>query len=481
MIPGPLYHFDRAVGESLERSLRRHHRRRLRRIGWGHAFDARETWASGGTPPRGGNTLEVLVDGEASFGAMSEAMAAASDHVHIAGWHMEPDFRLGEGAEHPTLEEALAAAARRADVRVLLWAGAPLPPPFRPRRAEAKTTAEALRRTGARVGLDSKERLLHCHHEKIVVVDGKLAFVGGFDFSTLGASRLDASHHPPRDPMGWHDATVRIEGPLVADVADHFALRWGETTGERLAPLPPPEPSGRIEAQIVRTVPENVYDGLPRGDFRILESYVGALRGARRLVYLENQFLWSSEIVKLLAGKLADPPDDDFRLVVVLPSKPTTGADDTLGQLAVLAEADGENGRFIACALYGREGERSAPVYVHAKIGIVDDRWMSIGSGNLNNHSLFNDSEMNVVTHDPDLARSTRLRLWSEHLEQPISALASRRPVEIIDEVWVPTAVEQLRRREGDMPLTHRLVRLPHVSKRSKRLLGPLQTFLVDG
>lgn len=480
MSEGPLYHFDRALGDALERSLRAHHRRRLGRIGWDRAFDPPGPWAAGGAPPRRGTELSVLVDGEEAFSAMADAIEGARDHVHVAGWHVEPGFPLRKDGG-PTLEDALASAGRAASVRVLLWGGAPLPPPFRPRRAEAKAVAARLGRLrGVEVALDSKERLLHCHHEKIVVVDGEVAFVGGFDFSTLGASRFDGSHHPPRDPMGWHDATFRIRGPLVADVASHFALRWREVSGYE-APVEPAAEAGDVEAQLVRTVPEKVYAGLPRGEFTILESYVAALREARELVYLENQFLWSSEIVKVLAEKLRRPPSEDFRVVLLLPSKPATGRDDTLGQLAVLAEADDGAGRFVACTLYGRDGRAAKPVYVHAKIGIVDDRWLTIGSGNLNNHSLFNDSEVNVVARDERLAREARLRLWSEHLEMPAAALADRRPVDVVDDLWIPTALEQLERRETGAPPTHRLTRLPHVSKRSKRLLGPLQTFLVDG
>jgi phosphatidylserine/phosphatidylglycerophosphate/cardiolipin synthase-like enzyme len=119
-------------------------------------------------------------------------------------------------------------------------------------------------------------------------------------------------------------------------------------------------------------------------------------------------------------------------------------------------------------------------VYIHAKIGIVDDEWLTIGSGNLNNHSLFNDAEMNIVTCNPELARATRLRLWSEHLELPRNEVDGD-PIKVIDELWQPMAREQLERREAGKPPTHRLVRLPHISKRSKRLLGPLQTLLVDG
>src|SRR5439155_2523659 len=248
--------------------------------------------------------------------------------------------------------------------------------------------------------------------------------------------------------------------------------------------LPPPvrghADCGDLEAQLVRTVPEKVYDGLPNGEFTILESYVRALRGAQRLVYLESQFLWSPEIVEILAAKLREPPADEFRVVVLLPAKPMNGADDTRGQLGVLADAaerGGDERRFLACTLFqpGPDGE---PVYVHAKIGIVDDAWLTIGSANLNEHSLFNDTELNVVSHDADLVRATRLRLWKEHLEVE---RVDDDPAAVIDRQWKPIANEQLQRRRAGEPLTHRLVELPGVSRHSKRLLGPLQGLLVDG
>ena len=87
---------------------------------------------------------------------------------------------------------------------------------------------------------------------------------------------------------------------------------------------------------------------------------------------------------------------------------------------------------------------------------------------------------MNVVTHDAALARQTRLRLWSEHLELPSKKLAGD-PAQVIDDYWKPISKEQLERRQAGQPLTHRLVRLPHVSKRSERLLGPVQGLLLDG
>ena len=95
---------------------------------------------------------------------------------------------------------------------------------------------------------------------------------------------------------------------------------------------------GEVELQVVRTVPEKIYRRLPRGDFSILESYLGALKSAQRLIFLENQFLWSPEVAAVLADKLRQPPDPEFRLLLVLPAKPNSGDDDTRGVLGELIE-----------------------------------------------------------------------------------------------------------------------------------------------
>jgi hypothetical protein len=238
-----------------------------------------------------------------------------------------------------------------------------------------------------------------------VIVDGEVAFVGGIDLTSLAGDRFDWAPHEVRGGLGWHDVSTRLRGPAVADVAEHFAARWKAITGDEVPSASPQPEAGSPKLQIVRTVPERVYDFLPQGDFRVLEAYMRALRSAQRFIYLENQFLWSPEIAHVLVDKLRNPPADDFRLVVVLPARPNDGADDTRGQLGVLADADDGNERFLAATLHTRTGDLTGPMYVHAKVGIVDDRWLTIGSANLNEHSLFNDSEMNVVTCDEALAR----------------------------------------------------------------------------
>jgi len=242
-----------------------------------------------------------------------------------------------------------------------------------------------------------------------------------------------------------------------------------------------PQAAGNVEAQIVSTIPEHHYAGAWSGSFRILEAYLRAIRAAQRFIYLENQFLWSPEIVAALRDKLLHPPSPEFRLVMLLPSRANSGEDDTQGQLGVLAQADEQGKHFLACTIFARSaGVTSVPVYVHAKVGIVDDEWLMVGSANLNDRSLFNDTEVGVVTCDAALARAARIRLWSEHLEASPEELQGD-PVDLIDSRWKPIAYEQLERRQAGEAMTHRLARLPHVSKRLRRLLGPLDGMVFDG
>jgi phosphatidylserine/phosphatidylglycerophosphate/cardiolipin synthase-like enzyme len=482
--PYPLNRLDDLVGETIERLVRAHHTRRLRRYGSGLAIDPPPDGCWAGTAscaPRSGCRIEPFLDGADALPRIADAIRSARSHVHLAGWHFDASFRLEE--EGPTLRELLAETAERVDVRVLAWAGAPLPL-FHPDRGEVRQACEKLA-GGTRISmaLDARERPFHCHHEKLVVVDDETAFVGGIDLTALAGDRLDSNDHPRRDGLGWHDTALRLEGPVVADVARHFHTRWHAIGPDGLPePGEPPPVEGGVEAQFVRTVPAGLYEPLRDGEWSILESYLRALRAAKRLVYLESQFLWSPEVVLVLAEKLRRPPCDDFRVIALLPSEPNNGADDSRGQVGVLINADQEcddTTRFLACTLY-QPGPGGNPVYVHSKAAIVDDAWLTVGSANLNEHSLFNDTECNVVVRDPALVREVRLRLWEEHLERPRAEIDGD-PARVFDELWKPLAEERLERRRRDGWADGKLTLLAHVSRRSEALWGPLNGLFVDG
>ncbi len=474
---------DERVGDGIERVLCAHHERRLRRLGWGDVLEPNGTGGRFSThaPVRYGNRLEVLIDGEEALPAIQDAIRNAKSTVHIANWHASPDFRLTREPGAPTLRDLLALTVRRGvDVRLLLWAGPPVPA-FQPTRRLVKTEQRHFAaHTGVKCVLDSRERTLHCHHEKLVVIDGETAFVGGVDFTALEGDRHDSTEHPPDRPLGWHDLVTRLQGPVVADVANHFRQRWQETADEELPEPKPPAPAGETGVQLLRTVPDKTYGFAPRGEFSILDGYLRALRSARKFIYLENQFLWSPEITEVLIDKLHTPPDDDFRVVLLLPRKPSNGADTTRGQLGRLLDAEDGGRRLLATTISTHDGNDSAPVYVHAKIGVVDDEWMTIGSANLNEHSLFNDTEVNIATDDRELIHATRLRLWSEHLRHPVADLDAD-PAQVVDNLWRPIAEDQAERERDGRPRTHRVVLLPGVSRRAGRLQGPLRGLLVDG
>ena len=445
-----------------------------------HALDgSTASFVRDGADPRPGNALEVLIDGAEALPRVAQELARARSHVHLTGWFLSPELQLTREEEPVIVRNLLAELAEKVDVRVLLWQGAPVPA-FRPSRGDVRSIRENLvRHTRIRSAVDGRTGLTHCHHEKTIVIDDRVAFVGGIDLTLDGGDPFDTGRHTARGGIGWHDAVARIEGPAVVDVAEHFRLRWRGAAREELPRPDVPEPAGGLELQVTRTLPAKTYRAVRRGDYSILASYMGALRSAERFVYLENQFLWSPEIVQVLIDKLRDPPSDDFRVVVVLPARANDGADVSRGQIAALIHADDGAERFLACTVYARAGKLRDVVYVHAKIGIVDDTWFTIGSANLNAHSLFNDTEMNVVCLDPEVARGTRLRLWAEHLEATPEEVGGD-PAAVVDERWRPIAEEQLHRLENGESLTHRLVMLPGVSRRRRRVLGPMQSRLYD-
>src|SRR5436190_8439972 len=179
-----LNRLDAALGKALERQVIAHHRRRLGRVARDRVLQPPVGgWADASSPPRGGNALDVLVDGAEALPQLAAAIESARTSVWLAGWFFSADFRLRPESEQ-TLRELLAGVAERVDVRVLAWAGAPLPF-FHPDRKEVREMRERLVR-GTRItcALDDRERPFHCHHEKLVIADGEVAFVGGIDLTT---------------------------------------------------------------------------------------------------------------------------------------------------------------------------------------------------------------------------------------------------------------------------------------------------------
>lgn len=439
-------------------------------------------WFPDGTPPRCDTRVDILIDGAETFKAAWEAICQAKHTVWLADWAMTPAMELVRGQQQERVPPAqgpvssgyrvfdlLTAVADHVDVRILLWSGSLV---FPPRTLAARWGLRRLRRANPRIhGLvDRHPHFAHCHHQKTIVVDGRIAFVGGLDMTDFDIDRWDTTNHPIRDGLNWHDVCLRLEGDAAADVARNFSQRWQAVTGTT---LPLPENAAQradrdhdaprdTPLQVVRTIPARTYPFAPQGEWGIAWAYQHAFANATRFIYLENQYLWSPAIVNELIVALRRVDDPTFRIVLVLPAKPNIGKRDTDLHLRQLLDADQGRGRVRLFTLYTRRSDQRLvwaykPIYVHAKVAIVDDAWCTVGSANLNQRGMEGDSEINVQVADASLARELRLRLWSEHLGLPMETLATLAPHEAIDKLWVPLADYArgvIAARSGDLPVS---------------------------
>ena len=173
-----------------------HHRRRLRKVGWEHAFDAAELGFSRGAAfaPRAGNRVEVLVDGSAYLPAVAEAIAGARSHVHLLGWCFSPELNLTREEEPVVLRNLLSDVARRIDVRLLVWEGAPLPV-FHPTKRDVESYMKVFTRgTNIQAETDPLQVLAPREDRR---GRRRVAFVGGIDLTLDGGDPFDTPKHPP--------------------------------------------------------------------------------------------------------------------------------------------------------------------------------------------------------------------------------------------------------------------------------------------
>jgi phosphatidylserine/phosphatidylglycerophosphate/cardiolipin synthase-like enzyme len=418
-----------------------------------------------------GNLVEVLVDGAAYYTRLYDALSElhAGDWVHFTDWEGDPDERLaGPGT---AVGHVFADLARSGvHVRGLMWRSHPRQAHF----SEQQNTVlvREVNHAGAEVLLDERVRRGGSHHQKLVLIRhaespaDDMAFVGGVD---LCHGRRDDSRHggdaqavelnerygnrPP-----WHDLQLQLQGPAVGDVSHTFRERWNDPTPfdhrnpvrivvrtltrepRRPHPLPPvpsdPQPRGPHAVQVLRTYPAKrpPFPFARDGERSIGRAYRKAIRRARKLVYVEDQYLWSDTWADAIADALHTQPD--LRLIVVVPRYPERGGfsgnAENIGRERVVNKLRAAGGDRVG--IYDIENVDGTPVYVHAKVCVIDDVWLEVGSDNLNRRSWTHDSELSCAVLDTTydtrepldlgglgdharvLARETRLRLWREHL-----------------------------------------------------------------
>lgn len=432
------------------------------------------TGAERGNPDSGlpawseGNSVRPLVHGATYFDELVTEVEAlrAGDHLFFTDWRGDPDERLRDGG--PTIAELFGAAAvRGVIVKGLMWRSHL--DTLQYSEEENQHLGDDIRRAGGEVLLDQRVRLGGSHHQKLVVLrhpddpDRDVAFVGGIDL--CHSRRDDASHHgDPQavqmaakygDTPPWHDVQLRIQGPAVQHLDSTFRERWTDPTpldnnsplawlrdklrradleADALPQQPPAPPQcGTQHVQVLRTYPDahHAYSFAPNGERSIARAYLKAVPKARRLIYLEDQYLWSQQVARLFADALRANPE--LHLVAVVPRYP-----DVDGRLALPPNAVGRQQALDVCRsadpdrvhVFDVENHAGTPVYVHAKVCVIDDVWAAVGSDNFNRRSWTHDSELSCAVLDQVrddrapagdarvFARELRLRLLREHLDR---------------------------------------------------------------
>jgi phosphatidylserine/phosphatidylglycerophosphate/cardiolipin synthase-like enzyme len=356
----------------------------------------------------------------------------------------------GHGSLFDVLDRA---AARGIDVRALFWRHRDLAR-FRPGTHFAGTEEDLafLGRRGARfLARWDQAHGRYCQHQKSWLIDA------GFETETaiLGGINLNprSMASPGHDGEGQtHDVYIELAGPSVADVHHNFVQLWNEASerhaadgrwgagGETDLPFPRDVPArrGGTLIQIQRTIhagrylnghaaPAGTSFDIAAGERSNFDQYCAAIGAARRSIYMENQHLDVTEIVACLDRALKR----GVEVVVVMPADPEYAADpngsDERRAFLETRAALGAYENFTLAGLAGLGADRRRkPVYVHAKLMLVDDTWATVGSCNLHRYSLFGNSELNAAFRDPDAVRAIRSELFLEHLDLDSSGMDAR-------------------------------------------------------
>jgi phosphatidylserine/phosphatidylglycerophosphate/cardiolipin synthase-like enzyme len=382
------------------------------------------------------NRAAFLIDNEAFFTAAFEAVNQARRSILLLGWGFDPRTRLFpdgyDGPDDPdeigrVLVE-LACARPELDIRLLIWKSA-LPisasQEFFPHKAR-----KYFRNTPVHFVLDDAVPFGACHHQKVLVVDDRVAFCGGGDISV---DRWDSPAHLDDDARRMmpkqeehvprHEVMMLVDGPAAKALGDLARERWRRATDET---PPEPEDAGgdpwpdhvpahltNVQLAIERTEP--AWKRRPMVD-EIRRLTLASIAEAKDCIYLENQYFTSPLVTEALAARLGEPDGPE---VVLVSTRHAPSWFDHLtmdrarGTMIWRLRAADVFGRFRAYCPVTSGGET---IIVHSKVTVIDDRIARVGSANLNNRSGGFDTECEIGLEVEDEARRLAIAAFRDRL-----------------------------------------------------------------
>ena len=421
-----------------------------------------------------GNTVEPLIDGPTAFRAIQQAIESAVDGTHfiyLLGWWTDPWVNL-TGPGTCLLDLFARAGARDVQVRVLVWDA-----PWGFARHQSNLHTEAVhainRLKNCHADQDGSGNSRKSHHQKLLVVQGReglVALCGGVDINADRIGDLPpprGSYRSDRPDIGWedagsggsgsggsgnplHDVHARVTGPTALPLLRVFLRRWWARSGDhdidRRSPLrgnfsqPMPAPTGSQFARVGETF--NGVLRVPGGNVSsrqvtVQDIWLRSILGARRFIYMEEQYLISDCAAAAIRAVL---PRLEHVTILIAPSEITDMPGVWGRRRAFISRITGRNPHAGKLHVYTRTaGQRqpcvranAAHLYVHAKMAVIDDELMLIGSANCNNRGWETDSELVIASFEDDggttaTAGRLRMALWAHHL--------GVRPPEVADPV----------------------------------------------
>ncbi|WP_321327102.1 phospholipase D-like domain-containing protein [uncultured Parasphingorhabdus sp.] len=394
----------------------------------------------------------VLIDGENYFRAVRKSLAQARQRIMLLGWDFDERVEMRDTAEEPegplkigAYFDWLLKKNRDLDIYVLRWDTGALKSFLRVNGL--LTLIRWYFHPRVHFKLDSHHPVGAAHHQKVIVIDEDTAFCSGIDVTN---NRWDTRAHedsqehrlqPDGNDAGpWHDAAMVVQGAVAGALAQYAVQHWRSAGGKKNKMVTAKGdcwPEGlqsdftNCPVAIARTLPEMD----DQRDAREIESLcLGLIAAARRFIYAESQYFASARIASAIAARLSEP--DGPEVIIVNPQSAegwleSEIMDSTRARLHEAIKVQDQYDRFRIFHPFNAAG---TPIYVHAKIMIIDDRYIRVGSSNFNNRSLGFDSECDVAIDASDVeggqvsSQIARVRndLLAEHLgvgEQDVARL----------------------------------------------------------